>query len=562
MWQIIINGPGYFDTPYDLPDGVTTLGRAEENDIVLSGDLVSRRHARFHAKGDDLQVEDLGSRNGSKLNGQPLTGQVVVKPGDIVSVGENSLAIRQPAQVENAATEMVDVGAGGVRFFGQGTNIGNSVLLSRNVTDSVVLKALDNVTPFELSNPFADEERDDKTPPPMQMGNLFLLYKTAELLATSKSLQAFLENAIDRFLERIKASTAVVLVRHSSGTLVPATVRHGGQLAKGEVPVSDAIVAEALSKGTALVVSDVRDDARFRERESVVMYGADQVVCVPLGKEAPFKGVLYLNLKGQNPTHLEQILDLTTALSYLIATALEKFQVTDKQPQLDRFRRTLERFHPHDVVEKRLAEFQKGGALRFTHLEEKPCTILCCEIASFSKWQQGNRPDQVGELLNDFYQRFTGIVFSFEGSVSGSMGEGMMAVFGAPYGKPDEALRAVRSALALKVDWDRQMAKRPEIDRLRLRIGLSTGKVAAGLVGIETRLEFTAVGDAVTAAASLCGSADAGQILVTGKTLALIGARFDVTPLGERALKGGALKLPVFEVLEEDMAALTSPGIR
>ena len=48
MWQLIINGPGYFDTAYELPEGVTHLGRADENDIVLSGDLVSRKHARIH----------------------------------------------------------------------------------------------------------------------------------------------------------------------------------------------------------------------------------------------------------------------------------------------------------------------------------------------------------------------------------------------------------------------------------------------------------------------------------------------------------------------------------
>ena len=46
MWQLIINGPGYFDTAYELPEGVTHMGRADENDIVLSGDLVSRKHAR------------------------------------------------------------------------------------------------------------------------------------------------------------------------------------------------------------------------------------------------------------------------------------------------------------------------------------------------------------------------------------------------------------------------------------------------------------------------------------------------------------------------------------
>ena len=54
MWQLTINGPGYFDTAYDLPEGVTMMGRADENDIVLSGDLVSRKHARITLKGDLL----------------------------------------------------------------------------------------------------------------------------------------------------------------------------------------------------------------------------------------------------------------------------------------------------------------------------------------------------------------------------------------------------------------------------------------------------------------------------------------------------------------------------
>src|SRR4051794_15602046 len=71
MWQLLINGPGYFDTAYDLPEGVTQVGRADENDVVLSGDLVSRKHCRIHVKAEGVVFEDLGSRNGTKLNAAP-----------------------------------------------------------------------------------------------------------------------------------------------------------------------------------------------------------------------------------------------------------------------------------------------------------------------------------------------------------------------------------------------------------------------------------------------------------------------------------------------------------
>ena len=85
--------PGYFDTTYDLPDGATTLGRADENDIVLSGDLVSRKHARMFVRGDDLVMEDLGSRNGTRVNNEAMAGKRALRPGDTVAIGKNQLGI-------------------------------------------------------------------------------------------------------------------------------------------------------------------------------------------------------------------------------------------------------------------------------------------------------------------------------------------------------------------------------------------------------------------------------------------------------------------------------------
>jgi class 3 adenylate cyclase len=270
--------------------------------------------------------------------------------------------------------------------------------------------------------------------------------------------------------------------------------------------------------------------------------------------------VLYLNLKGHEAQQLEQVLDLATALAHLITSALEKYQVTDKAPAADRLRRSFERYFPPEVAEKRVAEFQKDGGLRATRLEEKQCTVLFAEIAGLNKWLTGARPEQAMEVLNDFAQRFTGIVFSFEGAVAHTNGDSAMAIFGSPVSKGDEALRAVRAALALKADWEKLMSKRVEIDRLRLRMGLSSGKIMVGMVGMDTRLDFTAVGDTVTTASLIAATGEPGQVLITGKTLALIGARFDVNPHGERQLRPG-LKAPVFDVLEEEMAQLTSPGV-
>lgn len=574
MWQLIINGPGYFDTAYELPEGVTHMGRADENDIVLSGDLVSRKHARINVKGDELQAEDLGSRNGSKVNGTPLIGTKPLKAGDTLQVGENALVIKQPTTVENAATDMLDLGAGGaVKRFGRGIDIGSAVILARDVRDSVVLKVLDNISPFSsVAMPFAtDSDVVDDQPKtteveldtaksPIAWHSLVLLYKVAEKLATAASLQLFLEDVTDKVMERVGATTGVVLLRHSSGVMVPAAVRHGGKLEKGEVPVSDAVVDAALEKGAAIAVADVRDDSRFAARESVVLYGVDQVLCIPFGAGAPWAGVLYLNRSGVSNEPVENLLDLATAVAQLIYTGVQRFE--ERSPSTDlHLRKALERFHAPDIVERRVSELKKKGA-RLTALEEKSVTVLFADIAGFSALAQKIAPDRVVELLNEFYQRATTTIFSFEGTVDKFLGDGVMALFGAPYSKGDDALRAVRCAVALKMEWEKAMTKRPPRERCALKVGLNTGKVLAGTVGSEARLDYTAIGEPVNIANWVCAAAEAGQVLITGKTLAAIGARFDVTPLGERPLSGSKVRTAVFEVIEEDSGTGTLSGVK
>lgn len=564
MWQIIINGPGYFDTPYDLPEGATSLGRADENDIVLGGDLVSRKHARLLVEGDSLRIEDLGSRNGSRINGAPLQGTRPLAPGDIVTLGENTLSVRQPHTVESAATEMVDLGAGGVRRFGLGVDVSPAVIIAKNVKDMDVLRALDNFEPI----PFDEAPAGSASPvgtanSRVSYETLVMLLRTAEALSTADTLTAFLEAAMDRVLERTEATTAVVLLRHPRGALVPAAVRHRGKLAKGEVPVSDGIVEEALRQGRALAVGDVRDDRRFAGRESVILYGVDRVLCIPIGREPPFSGVLYVNTPAEGETTLELMLDACTAVAHLVASGVQRFspqQQKDAGGLGPNLRRLLERYHPPEVAERRAAEAQRTGG-RLPALEERSITVLNVELAGFGALSSRIGAVRASAVLNDFHAKMSGIIFSFEGTVETFVGESVRALFGIPASKPDDPVRAVRTGLALRADWQRTMARRPADERCELRIAIHTTKALVGMVGPDTRLDLSAVGEGVPVAGWLASTASPGQVLITGKTLASIGARFDVLPLGERLIRSPKDKVAAFEVLEEDVPAVTNPGL-
>jgi adenylate cyclase len=576
MWQLLINGPGYFDTAYDLPEGVTQVGRADENDIVLSGDLVSRKHCRVHVKNDNVVFEDLGSRNGTKLNAAPVVGSVDLKSGDVVGIGENSLALRKLANAEALETDMVDTGAGGkVKRFGQGIDIKEAVMLARDIKESSVLRALDNFAPFDLPPPpiGAGASDTDETEGPGTPGDsgedssskvavqsLVLLYRVAECLSRAPSLQAFLDETCDLVMKRVKATTGVVLLRHASGVMVPAAVRHEQKLARGEVPVSDGILEAALNKGQAIAVANVLDDSRFADRDSVVLYGIDQVLCIPIGTRAPFAGVLYLNRTRADQEPVEALLDVCTAITQLLETGVAKFQESPASARVDRLKLGLERLYSPDVAERRTGELRAAG--KVSQVSEINGTVLHAELCGLAAAAAKIPAERLAELVAEWQRIAAQLLMSFEGAIDLVAGDTVRAVFGVPYAKGDDAIRAVRAAMTLKSEWDRLSLKRGGKDRFSVRAGLTTGKVLAGAVGTETRLDSVLLGEPVTIAGLLCTSGDAGQVLITGKSLAHVGARFDVTPLGERLLVGQKTKVAVFEVLDEDNDSGTLSGIR
>ena len=577
MWQLIINGPGYFDTAYDLPEGVTQVGRADENDIVLSGDLVSRKHCRLHVRSSGVVFEDLGSRNGTRLNREPVTGSVDLKAGDVVGIGENSLSLKKLRQSEALDTEMIDTGAGGrVKRF-RGVNIEEAVMLARDIKESSVLKALDNFAPFDLPEPpiasaraSDTDETDGNTGenPIEENGNrvalksLVVLYRIAECLARAPTLQAFLDETCDLVMARVRATTGVVLLRHESGVMVPSAVRHLHKLARGEVPVSDGILEAALKMGQAIAVANVQDDSRFADRESVVLYGVDQVLCIPIGTRDPFAGVLYLNRTRADEEPVEALLDVCTAITQLLETGVQKFQA---QPAGvvkggDRLKHAFERLYTPETAERRATEAR--GAGKVSHVAEVAATVLHAELHGLNAQAAKLAPERLADTLAQWQRIATQLILSFDGVVDVVTGDSLRAVFGVPASRGDDAIRAVRAAMALKTEWDQVSSKRGAKERFHLRVALTTGRVVAGVMGSENRVDPVLLGEPVTLTQLIVATADAGQVLITGKTLAHVGARFDVTPLGERALGAQKTKTSLFEVLDEDSDSGTLSGIR
>lgn len=532
MWQLVINGPGYFDTPFNLPQGVTSLGRAEDNDIVLSGDLVSRRHARLHRIGEGVRVEDLGSRNGSRLNGEPFTGTVDVRPGDTLTIGENALALRMGIPEEEVvAGELEQLGFDG------------KLLVSRSIRESQVLRALGNV-PRQLGSTRAPSPVEPQEPQAegIAYDTLLMLYQVAESLPRALSLADFMVATCDTLVSHVGADTAAVLLRQADGSLSVELARHGGSAA--EAQVSRPIVEDALRSDSALVIQSTVSDGPGTELRD------ETVICVPMGAQ-PAVGALYLKGPFGVDAPIERLADAATATAHLLAAAVQRFERSPEANLPPPASTLADRLGDPAFVTPVLASLRASGTGR--QVVTRQLSTLAVDLGGAL---EGLGDGPAGEVLHALHVYFFRTVRQHGGLIEGSDGERLRAVF--PQHEGDavgEAIRAVRCALELRGAWDEITLERPPAERCPLRAVVVSGEARLGELGPVDRPELVVLGTTGRLADLLLEEGAPGQVLLDGKTLGGVGVAFEVQPLGERQL--GTARTAVFEVLEEDF---TDPG--
>jgi adenylate cyclase len=143
------------------------------------------------------------------------------------------------------------------------------------------------------------------------------------------------------------------------------------------------------------------------------------------------------------------------------------------------------------------------------------------------------------------------IIFKYDGTLDKFMGDGIMALWGAPALADDDPLRCVSCALEQMDVLERlnvQLLER-KTDALAIGIGVHTGPVVAGYIGSSKALSYTVIGDTANTSARLCGVAAAGQILVSESTLSRLNNRFRYEELPPAHLKGKEKPFKMFQIL-------------
>jgi adenylate cyclase len=226
--------------------------------------------------------------------------------------------------------------------------------------------------------------------------------------------------------------------------------------------------------------------------------------------------------------------------------------VVRRTAETERMRKLFARYTSDAVVDEIL---KNPGEIVLTG-EKREVTLLFADIRNFTALSETLKPEEVVAILNQVLGRLADAVLTCGGTLDKFLGDGLMAVFGAPVSREDDALRALQAAQMMMEamrDLNSEAGTADGVGRRRfppedlfLGVGINTGTVVAGNVGSEARTEYTCIGDAVNVAARLCALAGPGEILVGVRTREIIGggARFeDLPPV---RLKGKAKPVPLY----------------
>ena len=211
----------------------------------------------------------------------------------------------------------------------------------------------------------------------------------------------------------------------------------------------------------------------------------------------------------------------------------------------------LELFSPYvpEAVTSRILEGK--GSLPS---ERSEATIVFIDIRGFTKLADQLDPEKAIEIINNIFEPIVGLIDKYGGSINKFLGDGLMAIFGAPFSHEDDPERAARASLEImkSIEENGKIKIGNKVKNLKARMGINTGLCISGEIGSASRKEFTVIGDTVNLASRLQANATPGKILIGEKTFHRIKDNFITSPPRKLKIKGKKDRVSVYILKSEE----------
>jgi adenylate cyclase len=541
MARLIITAPDGKHGILELTKSVITIGRGTANDLVLNHARVSRFHAviKQTAEGETM-VADRGSTNGVFVNGTRVAADTTIKPGDHVRIGDYDL------HYESVNEAALDIRRAEIPLT-------VNQLLKRPEPNSAESAAQQ----FKFARPPIQESQSSLNDLRQQMKKmerenylLTVLYDAGRALHSKISIDDIATETMGLAFRIEGVERGFMMLFDEHGHVSRQTeVRYRSMPTSNEpqIILSRSVIERMKSEMAPIMITDLSADERFQGSESMKVSGLRSAMCAPLVAQKRLAGILYVDNLQKASAFTQEELNIFAVVATQAAAAIDSFIAHDALSKQILERSALERFLAPEVVEMIASNPQE---IRLGGVNQK-VSILFADVRGFTGLSETLPPEKVVEILNEYFTRVTDVIFDHGGTLDKYLGDGVMALFGAPISKGNDATNAVRAALSIQKlieELNRDAADRnwPE---LRVGIGVNTGIVTAGNIGSPKRIDYTVIGDAVNVSSRLCNNAAAGQVLVSESTAMEVGGEFRLQQLAALQLKGKSKPMPVFSVL-------------
>lgn len=374
MANLIVNHPNGISDKFPIARLRTTIGRSARSDVCIPDAFASRLHAEIRQEGDAFWLIDLGSANGTRLNGVPVAATMPLFPGSEVQIGETRIVFQNEAQA--------------LRSISSTLIADNTEALDPSKT--IALTGRRNPTTEILDSTLSS--RSDL---------LGLISKVGIALLSSSGLDDTLNNVTSLVFEAVPAERVVIMLRDDKlgdeMQIRVARVRDS-DIPIDEVRISRAIMTEVIENGKSVLTSDAQQDPRFAS-QTLVLQGIRSVLAVPLSvDERHVFGIIYADSPTHQAMFTSEHLDILTTLASVASIRVENASLLDERINRERMERELE------LATEIQQRFQPSGPPVVEGYEFQGISFSCYEI---------------GGDYYDFIQRHDGTMLVALGDVSG-----------------------------------------------------------------------------------------------------------------------------------------------
>ncbi|KAI8910758.1 hypothetical protein BC831DRAFT_492691 [Entophlyctis helioformis] len=513
---------------FQLSKEITTIGRKDDNDIVLTDNKTSKYHAEVTHTTDGYCISDKHSSNGVRVNDN------LIEPGklyllvdnDNVMVGGISLLFHDI--IHDHDTQAVPVSPQD-EFLKLVTILPSGPKYEETLTIRAEIEAEEDVDFSHI------EKVEDVEMLRQDYEKLRLAYELSKMSVTD-DINKLLAKSMDLIFDILPIDRGVVLlVEQSTGFLSTHYVklRSGKANERREILLSSTILQKVFYSRKCLITSDASEDPMLGKAASVKYGQIRSVICVPLIAHNVVHGILHLDSRDRINTFSSKDLSLVKAIGNQTAMVIENMNLIKEVGNKARMTEQLSRFLPPQVVEKMVTRpeiIRKGG-------RELVGTV--------------SNPVEVVNLLNDYFERLVKVVFKFGGVVDKYIGDALMAVFGTLEDDRDAEYRAVCAAMEFQkaIRDMNEERRRADKEPVRVGVGVNTGELLAGFIGSSQRLEYTCIGDTVNTSSRVCDAAKADQVLITETTYEMVKDRIYCEQDGARQFKGKNKEVMVYQAI-------------